>query len=508
MTKTISFTALMILQSLTTPSFSQNTVRSFITDSIDNYVVKALHDWNIPGAAVCIVKDSQVVLLKGYGVKQMNTNDSVDENTLFMIASNSKAFTAAALAVLDYEKKLSLDDKVTKWLPEFKMENKLASEQAIIRDLLCHRLGFAEFQGDFANWKSNLSRAEVIANMSHIKAAYPFRTTFGYNNQGFVTAGQIIPKVTGLQWEEYLKQKIFEPLGMTRTLALVKGLRNATNKAVAHTIVDGKLITVPYANVDNLAPAGTISTSVNDFSKWVIMLLNQGKYNEKEVIPAEAIEATQTPHSIIGNYTPWFNSGQFELYGLGWFLRDYEGKKIVFHHGLITGFNSSVTLIPEEKLGVVVFTNTDENILWAALRWEIVDAFLKLPFRNYSQVFLSLYTKNKTQRDSLENQLNDSVALHLKPSLPLQSYTGKYFCDVYGNMEIMPDEGMLKMKFSHHPNLYAVLQSVGGNRFYAIFSNPDFGRAVFPFKVEKGKVKSLTVKVSGEETPYEFIKQH
>ena len=353
MRKICLFITALVLYGFFNPSFSQNTPRSFVKDSLDSYVVKALLSWNIPGVAVCIVKDGQVVVLKGYGVKQMNTSDSVDENTLFMIGSNTKAFTATALATLDYEKKLSLDDKVTKWLPEFKLDNKPAGEQAIIRDLLCHRLGFETFQGDFTYWKSNLTREEVIEKMGHIKAVYPFRTKWGYTNAAFLTAGQIIPKVTSLKWEDYIKQKIFDPLGMTRTLALSKDLPNATNKAVPHTIIDGKLITEPYPNIDNLAPAGTISTSVNDMSKWAIVLLNNGTYNGKEVIPAQAIEATRTPNSIMGNGGAIFNEGHFALYGLGFELQEYEGRKIVSHTGGVTGFVSSVTLIPKKNLALL-----------------------------------------------------------------------------------------------------------------------------------------------------------
>ncbi len=509
MKKIVSVTAFLILHVLATPSFSQTTARSFIGDSLDNYIIKGLHDWNVPGLAVCIVKDSQI-FVKGYGVKQMNTNDSVDENTLFMIASNTKAFTATALATLDYEKKLSLDDKVTKWLPAFKLNDTLAGEQAIIRDLLCHRLGFGPPQNDIANWKSNLSREEVIANMRYTKAAYPFRTTWGYSNTAFVAAGQIIPKATGLQWEDYVKQLIFEPLGMTRTLALSKDLPNATNKALPHTIVDGTLITEPFAEVDNLAPAGTISTSANDVSKWILMLLNKGMYKGKEIIPAQVIEATWTPHSILGNDMPFFNRGQFTLYGLGWFLRDYEGRALVFHWGSITGFNSEIALVPEEKLGIIVLSNTDQAYFHAALRREILDAYLNLPYRNYSEFFLSGYQKDRAQQDSVEKQLKDSAALHLKTDLPLQSYTGRYFNDLYGNVEIVADKGSLKMKFPRQPDMYAALQPLGGNRFYAVYTDPDFGRCVFTFKVESGKVKSVTVRAGGymENAPYEFIKQN
>src|ERR1043165_332407 len=173
--------------------FSQaDSIPSFIKDSLDTYVSRALTDWQIPGVAVCVIKNGKVVVMKGYGVKDWDTKDNVDENTLFMIGSNTKAFTATSLAILDAEKKLSLDDKVTKWIPEFKLDNKAAGEQAIIRDLLCHRIGFRTFQGDFTYWTSNLTRSEVIEKMAHIKAAYRFRTRWGYTNAAFLTAGEIL----------------------------------------------------------------------------------------------------------------------------------------------------------------------------------------------------------------------------------------------------------------------------------------------------------------------------
>src|SRR5262245_45240663 len=195
---------------------------TFVRDSLDQYVNRALSEWEIPGVAVCGVKNGKVVLMKGYGVKDYDTRDKVDENTLFMIGSNTKAFTATALAMLDADKKLSLDDNVTKWIPEFKLDNKAAGEQAIIRDLLCHRIGFRTFQGDFTYWTSDLTRKQVIEKMGHIKATYPFRTTWGYTNAAFVTAGEIIPKVAGVQWEDFLKSRIFDPLEMKNTLALSK----------------------------------------------------------------------------------------------------------------------------------------------------------------------------------------------------------------------------------------------------------------------------------------------
>ncbi|MBS1919742.1 MAG: serine hydrolase [Bacteroidetes bacterium] len=493
-----------------------DTIPSFVKDSLDIYVSRALTDWQIPGVAVCIIKNDKVVVMKGYGVKDWDTKDPVDANTLFMIGSNSKAFTATALAMLDAEKfsenkigKFSLDDKVTKWIPEFKLNNKAAGEQAIIRDLLCHRIGFQTFQGDFTYWTSNLTREEVIEKMSHIKATYPFRTTWGYTNAAFLTAGQIIPVVTGMPWEDFIKQKIFEPLDMKNTLALSKDFPNAANKCSPYTMQEGKIIKIPYCLIDNLAPAGSIGSSVHDMSHWVMMQLNNGKYNGQQIVPASAIAQTRLPHSILGNGGALYNEGHFSLYGLGWMLQEYCGRKIVSHTGGVNGFVTSVTLIPEEKLGIIVFTNTDQNSFYEALKWEIMDAYLGKPYRNYSNVYLGFYKQNFNEEQKKDKTLKDSVALNLKTEFPLKAYAGNYFNDVYGNMKVVLENGELKMNFSHHPNMYAKLESLGGNRFYATFTDPEFSKAIFPFHVENGKVKSVTVKVADfvEYNPYEFIKK-
>jgi CubicO group peptidase (beta-lactamase class C family) len=484
------------------------TIPSFVTDSMDSYMQKALTDWNIPGIAIAIIKDGKVILSKGYGVKDIDTKAAVDENTLFMIGSNSKAFTATAIAMLDADKKLSLDDKVTKWIPEFKLDNKAAGEQTIIRDLLCHRLGFKTFQGDFTYWTSNLTRKEVIEKMGHIKAMHPFRTKWGYCNAAFLTAGEIIPKVSGLQWEEYITKNIFTPIGMTNTLALSKDLPNAANKTTAYTQeLDGKLVKIPYCLIDNLAAAGSISSSAADMIKWVGTLLNGGKVGDAKVIAPTAIRETWYPHSIIGNANAGLGAKRnFTLYGLGFELDDYEGRKMVSHDGGVNGYVSSVTMFPSEKLGFVVLTNTDQNAFFQAMRYQLADVFLGLPYKNYSTLFHDYITNSNKSELANQNKMKDSAALQLPTTMPLQNYMGNYTNDVYGDMKVVMVNKELRMQFSHHPNMYAVLQPLGGNRFYVTFSDAAFGKAVFPFTVTNGKVKSVTVKVADfvEMTPYEF----
>ncbi|WP_374950262.1 serine hydrolase [Mucilaginibacter sp.] len=490
---------------------AQNIDRSkFIKDSLDTYINRAITNWRIPGAAVCIVKDGKIVLMKGYGTKELGIMNKVDENTLFMIGSNTKAFTATALAMLQADKKISLDEKVTKYIPEFKLDNKLAGEQAIVKDLLSHRLGFRTFQGDFTFYNTNLVRHEVIAKLGQMKPTYPFRTTWGYTNSAFLTAGEIIPRVTGKQWEVYLRENIFAPLGMNSTLALSVDMPKALNRTVAHTLIDGRLTAIPYANLDGLAPAGSISSSVSDMSKWVMALLNGGRVGNKQVIPLAAINATRQAQDIVGSVQHLNGETNYQLYGLGWFIQDYANHRLIMHDGGVNGYVSSVTLVPKENLGIVILTNTDQNSLYEALRWEIMDAYFKMKFSNYSDAYLSINKAAVTAEQQADQRKRDTIALMPKPALSANKYVGKYMNDLYGSMTITPGEqrNELEMRFEHHPKMFARLQPLGGNRFYVTFSDPTYGKAVFPFFVQNGNVTGIRVKVANfvEYDPYDFKK--
>jgi CubicO group peptidase (beta-lactamase class C family) len=485
-----------------------DTIPSFVKDSMDNYVNKALADWQMPGVAVCVIKNGKVVVMKGYGVKEVNTNDKVDENTLFFIGSNTKAFTGTALAMLDADKKLSLDDKVQKWLPDFKLYDPWVAKEANIRDLLCHRLGFETFQGDFMYFDSDLTTAQAREKMSKLKPMHSFRTKWGYTNSAFMTAGEIIPKATGKTWAQYITENIFKPLGMNNSLALSLDITTANNKCAAHTVVLGNLKKIPYGNIDNMAPAGSIASSVNDMSKWVTALLSGGKLDGKQIIPVKAINETRVPHSILGNGGHMFNKAHFNLYGLGWFLEEYAGRKIVAHTGGVNGFVTSVCLIPEEKLGIIVLTNTDANNFYEALRNEIQDAYLGLPYRNYSNVFLGYQQADEKEKAKQHKAIRDSIAMKPATALPLLAYAGEYVHDVYGKMNIKIEEGKLIMRFEHHKGRYGTLEALGGNRFFCTYSDPLYGMKKLEFTVANNKVKSLTVKVADfvEFTTYEFKK--
>lgn len=486
----------------------ENNLPSFVKDSIDAYIEKALIDWKIPGASVAIVKDGKTVFIKGYGVKEWGGNEKVDENTLFMIGSNTKAFTATAMAMLHAEKKLSLDDKVQKWLPGFKMYDPWVAKEANLRDLLCHRLGFETFQGDFMYFDSDLTKEQVIEKFGKVKPLYSFRSKWGYTNAAFAVAGEVIQKASGKTWAEFLKEKIFTPLGMNNTLALSKEISSSSNKSAAHTVVDEEIRKIPYGNIDNIAPAGSISSSAADMVNWVKAQLNNGRLEGTQVIPAVAQQQTWLPHSILGNGGTMYNKGHFALYGLGWFLEEYSGRKIVSHTGGVNGFVTSVTLVPEEKLGIVVLTNTDQNNFYEALKWEIMDAYLGNIYRNYSKAYLGFQSMGKKQDADWLKKKKDTIASNPQPALPLSAYAGDYTHAIYGKMTIKPENGKLIIRFEHHKGRYGTLEPLGSNRFLCTYSDPLYGIKVLPFTVENGKAKSVTVTVADfvEFTPYEFLK--
>lgn len=496
----------VILFSTLSPVTAQ--VPSFLTDSIDAYVNRNLKAWKIPGVAVLVVKDTSVVLMKGYGSKMMEKDDAVNENTLFMIASNTKAFTGTAIAMLATQGLCSINDPVTKWLPGFSMKDPWKASHTTLTDVLTHRLGMETFQGDFMYWESDLTSDQVVEKFGKLEPVYDFRTKYGYCNAGFLIAGECIESITGKKWGQVISEMLLEQLEMKGTLVETSSIKRESNAARAHTLVEGELTEIPFCQIDNLAPAASISSSVNDMSHWLITLLNDGVYKNKQVISPEAIRMTRQPYTIIGRRGHPFNNKNYALYGLGWQLEDYEGREVVSHTGGVDGFVTSVALLPKEKLGVVVLTNTDANWFYESLKWDIIDAYLGLPYRNYSSMYLKRYEENAKKDAEQLASWRDSVDMKKGTPVPLAKFAGRYTHDVYGYAQIKAKKDYLEMTFEHHPGLEARLDYMGDNRFLCTYSNPLFGIKVFPFVIEGDMVKSFTLSVADflEYTTYQFVK--
>jgi CubicO group peptidase (beta-lactamase class C family) len=477
---------------------------AWIRDSLDFFVMQAMKTQEVPGLAIAVVQDGQVVLQRTYGVRAAGGSERVDENTLFMIGSNTKAYTGTMLALLDSEKKLNLDDKVTKWLPDYRLQDECATRMVTLRDMLCHRIGMQTFQGDFTFWGSTLSREDVMKKMAALVPSFDFRTRFGYCNSGFLTAGQVIPVATnGTTWEQMLRERIFKPLKMERALALSAELPTATNVARPHAYYDGRLQPLDWPTIDNLAPAGSISLSVSDMTHWIMMQLDTGRYAGQQIIPKNVILKTWEAQTIVSPRTGY-------AYGLGWFIAYPNGQKTLDHTGGVDGFLSASAFIPERRLGVVVLTNTDNNSLYSSLRDQLLQVYKNETGSN--RIVGSVDGWKAAEQEEAERiaQLRQKAADKSLPMNILKKYAGRYTHDLYGAVDVKVEKNQLRMYLSHHPKGTAVLSPMGEHRFLCTFGTPTLGIQPLTFQVDdKGAVKGLTLKVNDfiEYGTYDFIKQ-
>lgn len=491
---------------------------SFITDSIDAYVEKGLKDWQVPGLAVVVVKDGKVILQKGYGVKSIATNAKVDENTLFFIASNSKLFTGTALANLENEKKLSLNDKITKYFPWYKLYDKTSTQMVTIKDMLTHRIGTKTFQGDFTFWNTKLSREEIMRRMKFLKPVSDFRDAYGYCNSCFLTAGMVVEKVTGKKWEQYVTDKMLKPLQMNSSSALSNGIQHKSKNIATpySTSFTNKLIEVPYDVWDNLGPAASVVSNVNDLSHWLQFQLDSGRYNGKQILPWEVLQRTRDVQISTGSR----KSGRFPIhfrgYGLGVFSADYSGKQIYWHTGGAAGMVSNVCFVPEERLGIAILTNNDNQNFFECLRYQILDAYLGVPYVNRSLQQLDDFNKEMdTQVKEIEEwkKRAEGNSRYDTAAFGPDKYVGTYNNKLYGNIIISKMNGGYKIKFLTHDNLEATLRSLGGGEEWLMeFNNIEYGifktKFLFGPAGTNGMTKGISIKVNDfvEYDAYEFLR--
>jgi CubicO group peptidase (beta-lactamase class C family) len=406
---------------------------------------------DVPGMAIAIVKDGKVVLQKGYGVRKRGDPAPVDANTLFGIGSNTKAFTAAALATLVDAGKLSWDDRVYERLNGFQMYDPYVSREMRIRDLLSHRGGLGLGEGDLLLWPENsYTRDDIVYRLRFLKPVTSFRSSFAYNNLMFVAAGQVVAKVSGESWDEYLREKIFLPLGMKDTNTHVDADRPGANYAFPHGMgEEGKRRVIPFANVDSAGAAGAINSSAADMARWLLVQLDHGKipgtgqqlFSEKS---SKEMWAQQSVYPIDGE---GFDSLQplqprFYGYGLGWFLHDYKGRKLVGHFGGVGGFVSRVMLVPEEHLGIAILTNAEVDSFESIL-YHILDGYLGGPTQDYIAFYRAMDDKARKDADATMQKAQQQRAADSRPSLPIEKYAGDYSDPWYGKVLIRVENGGL-----------------------------------------------------------------
>ena len=440
-TKTMRLLALLLLVLIAwQPAYSQEAP----SKDFDDYVNKSLKDWEVPGLALAIIKNDKIVFAKGYGVRKLGDATPVDEKTMFAIGSSSKAFTSASIAMLMDEGKLKWDDPATKYLPGFQVFDPYVTRELTVRDLLCHRSGLE--RGDFLWYGTPYSRDEILRRIRYLKPAWSLRSNFGYQNIMYLAAGQIVAGVSGKGWDDFIRDRIFNPLGMTSSNTSISELRNSDDVATPHTKIDGKVETVPWRNIDNIAPAGAINSNVIDMAQWVRLQLGEGMYNGKRLISSGAAKEMHTSQTVIRMEPPWtlfYSDAHFLNYGLGWFLHDHRGRKVVEHGGNIDGMSALVAMIPEEKLGLIILTNMNGTPLPGAIASRVFDLYLGAQPRDYSADMLKTYNAFLEQGRLAQKKLEDSRVKGTSLSLALDKYAGAYKDEMYGDAKVTIENGKL-----------------------------------------------------------------
>jgi len=446
MTKSAIRTTLLII--LVTASAAIHAQNRPNLSSLDQQIQAVMKDWNIPGAAISVVDGNSVIYLKGFGVRNVDTKQPVTTDSLFDIGSCTKAFTTAVIASLVDEGKIEWDGRVDNYLAAFHLSDPEADEHVTIRDLLTHRTGLPG--ADMVWYGSSLSREELIRRTAYIAPTYGFRARFQYQNLMFLAAGQAAADAAGSTWEDLVHRRIFVPLGMTRSATTVAEAQKSADVATPHRqSSDGSVKTISWYNLDNIAPAGAISSSANDMSKWIEFQLGDGTYQGKRLISEKNMREMHQPQMVVPRTgeigTVFFPESVQLSYGLGWFVQDYRGHQLVLHPGDIDGFAAETVLIPELHEGYFVAINTSSGGRQVIV-YDIADKLLNLPDGNWSAHFHKLEADLKAREKSGQAWESQRVP-NTHPSHELDAYAGQFENPAYGRAEITLEDGKLVLHF-------------------------------------------------------------
>jgi CubicO group peptidase (beta-lactamase class C family) len=492
MTKiTTLLTSLLFICFASTAAFAQ-----LSSQKIDSLVTDALVKFKVAGAAVAVVKDGKVIHSKGYGLADINTKKPVNENTNFQIASNTKAFTTAALAILEEEGKLKWTDKVKDHIPEFKMYNDYVTENFNIQDLLTHRSGLGLGVGDLMFFPdgSNFTIKDVVTGFQYFKPVSAFRTQFDYDNLLYIVAGEVIARTSGMSYELFVQKRIIEPLQMNNTF-VGSLLKEKSNLAVPHSSESGTIKTIDAYNIGMGSAAGGIYSNVTDMAKWMIVRLNKGKYGSdlnKSLFSLKNHNEMWRLHTVQEtNPNPRYNS-HFNGYGLGWGLTDVKGNLKVSHTGGLPGMLSIVTMYPDLNLGIVVLTNTENGGggLFTAVANTIADTYLGLDDFGWTDKIVERMNKGKNTGDEVSKRAWEKVDSAKNVKIKNEDFTGIYEDKWFGKIEVFEKYRQLWFRSYRSPKLNGPMAFYNGNTFaikweyqamncdaFAMFSLDETGKA-------------------------------
>lgn len=456
----ILFTTTLFAQPITSPQ-------------IDALVEKTMKTFDVPGIAVAIVKDGKIIHEKGYGVSSLNTMQKMDEHTRFGIASNSKAFTVASLGILVDEGKLKWDDRVTDIIPEFKLYAPYVTENFTVRDLLTHRSGLGLGAGDLMIWpdSSTFTLKDIIHNLRYLKQVSDFRTKYDYDNLMYIVAGEVVARVSGMSWEKFVQTRIMDPLQMTESAPNYDLLKDKNNVIDPHAPVNGK-VQVIHRDWKYVADAaGGIYSSVHDMTKWITMQMNDGKYGEglkDQLLKSRTHEEMWTPQTIIPVHGETTYNTHFASYGLGWFLSDENGYKVPTHTGGLAGIVTQVTLIPELKLGIIVFTNQQSGAAFTAITNTIKDSYYGIKEKDRVKQYSDLVAMREAQAKKITDKIWADINIEQQKNNTKNDFTkyeGTYADPWFGEVIISEKNGKPWFNSKNSPRLTGEMLPFKGNTF-------------------------------------------
>jgi CubicO group peptidase (beta-lactamase class C family) len=428
-----SLCGLIVLCGFVIPAVAQKPADARLK-GLDTFAARILREWNVPGVTIAVVEKNKVVYAGGFGYRDIDKKLPVTENTLYAIGSCTKAFTASILGMLEKEGKVDLDKPVRDYLPELNFKDDYSNDHVTLRDMMCHRTGLPRH--DYSWYGSTASRSELLERIGHQEPSAELRERYQYNNFMFLAQGMVIEKLTGKSWEQNMKERILNPLGMTTTNMSTLDLEKSNDRALAYEEKNKKLTVIPYRNIDAIGPAGSVNSSAKEMANWLITWINDGKFKGKEIIPSGYRNQAMSVQMATGGGVPGSDNPDLHAggYGLGWGISSYRGHYRVEHSGGIDGFITTTSFFPSDSIGVFVVCN--QTVPGTTIRNFIVDRMLNLSYRPWGKTALAERLKSDSMASSLPNTDSINRVPGTKPSHPLKDYAGNYENKGYGIIKV------------------------------------------------------------------------
>jgi CubicO group peptidase (beta-lactamase class C family) len=465
--------------------------QSVLPDNFETFIEEGLAQWDIPGIAIGIVKDGEVVYTNGFGVRKLGEPEPVNENTQFGIASVSKHMTASSLAILVDEGKLSWDDPVQKHIPWFKLSDPWASENVTIKDILTHQVGVGRILGNRLQFMTDRSRDELLYQMRYHDFEQPFRSAYVYSNVMYTLAGEVVKAITGQSWDEFMAERFFEPLGMTRTNTSINDLHEDGNAAWPHQYIKGEVVTIDRRSWDIASPAGGVNSTPVDMGKWMLMQLGTpGSYQEKTLISEQRMRDIQTPQvsQNIGAV-----DSPLRGYGLGYGITDYQGYRVLSHGGATDGMNTTYMLLPEIDFGIIIMTNVFTTFR-EAIAYKVIDHLLGIDGPDWNQRYFDGYTNQYNRVKQIRQEFEATRIPSTRPTHSLRSYTGAFHNDLYDNAEIKLEGGGLVISL-WDDTFKGDLEHWHHNTFRINWRNPAQREEFIKFDMNlEGQINEMTIR--------------